>query len=67
VEGSGSDGGDDGDGGGDGGGGGDDGYEHTRQPEPMTLLSEDHWIDPGPKTKLEGPPDPEKAVTVPDG
>ena len=46
--------------GGDGGGGGGGGYEHTRQPEPVTLLSEDHWIVPEPKTKLEGPPpDPE--------
>ena len=31
------------------------------------MLSEDHWIVPGPKMKLEGPVDPEKAVNVPDG
>jgi hypothetical protein len=53
----------------DGGGGGDGGSEHTRQPELTTLLSEDHWIAPGPKMKLEGPsPSPElKLVNVPDG
>ena len=63
FEGGGGEGGGDGEGGGgdggDGGGGGG-GYEHTRQPEPVTLLSEDHWIVPEPKLKLEGPPpDPE--------
>jgi len=31
------------------------------------LPSEDHWIVPGPKIKLEGPLDPEKLVNVPDG
>ena len=31
------------------------------------LLSEDHWIVPGPNTKLEGPVPPLKAVHVPDG
>ena len=50
-----------GNGGGGGGGGGDggdggDGYEHTRQPVPVRLPSEDHWIVPGPKTKSLGPP-----------
>ena len=58
-------------GGGAGGGGGewlcDAGDEHTRQPEEVTLLSEDHWIVPGPNTKLEGPVPPLKAVNVPDG
>ena len=53
--------------GGEGGGAGGDGYEHTRQPEEVTLMSVDHWIDPGPKIKLEGPPPPWKAVNVPDG
>jgi hypothetical protein len=36
----------------------------------VTLLSEDHWIVPGPKMKLEGPLYilyPEKLVNVPDG
>ncbi len=55
-------------GGGDGGGGDGDGYEHTRQPLPYPPApSEDHWIVPGPKMKLEGPPPPENAVNVPDG
>jgi hypothetical protein len=62
--GNGGDGGDGGDGGGDGGGV----TEHTRQPELTTLLSVVHWIDPGPKMKLEGPLPPEKLVNVaPDG
>ena len=56
-----------GDGGGDGGDGGD-GYEHTRQPDLVEYQSsEDHWIVPGPKMKLEGPPPPMKPVNVPDG
>ena len=57
-----------GDGGGDGGGG-DGGARgtHTRQPEVVTERSVDHWIVPGPKMKLEGPPPPEKLVHVPDG
>jgi hypothetical protein len=60
-------GGDGGDGGGDGGDGGD-GYEHTRQPDLVEYQSsEDHWIVPGPKMKLEGPPPPMKPVNVPDG
>ena len=34
----------------------------------MTMLSVAHWIVPGPKMKLEGPPPiPEKLVNVPDG
>ena len=47
----------------------DAGDEHTRQPEEVTLESEDHWIVPGPKMKLEGPPPvPElKLINVPDG
>ncbi len=67
-DGGGGDGGGDG-GGGDGGGGdgGGDGYEHTRQPVKVKLASEDHWIVPGPKMKLEGPTTPEKLVNVPDG
>jgi hypothetical protein len=40
-----------------GGGGGAGGEEHTRQPPEVTELSEDHVIDPVPKTKLEGPKD----------
>ena len=50
-----------------GGGGGGDGYEHTRQPVEVSQLSDNHWIVPGPKMKLEGPPPPEKLVNVPDG
>jgi hypothetical protein len=66
-EGGGGDGGEGGGEGGDSGGAGGDGYEHTRQPEEVTLLSVVHWIVPGPKIKLEGPPPPWKAVNVPDG
>jgi hypothetical protein len=40
-----------------GAGGGAGGEEHTRQPPEVTELSEDHVIDPVPKTKLEGPKD----------
>ena len=54
-------------GGGGGGGDGGDGGEHTRQPVLVTLPSEDHWIVPGPKMNLEGPPPPEKLVNDPDG
>ena len=65
--GAGGEGGDGGGEGGEGGGAGGDGYEHTRQPEEVTLISVDHWIVPGPKTKFAGPPPPWKAVNVPDG
>ena len=57
-------------GGGDGGDGGD-GYEHTRQPVSEAVWSDHHWMVPGPKMKLDGPPPnplcPEKLVNVPDG
>ena len=33
----------------------------------MTLASEDQWIVPGPKMKLEGPVDPENHTNVPNG
>jgi len=50
-----------------GGSGGSGDNEHTRQPVEVELMSEDHWIVPGPKMKLEGPTPPEKLVGVPDG
>ena len=53
--------------GGNGGDGGGGGYEHTRQPEKATMLSEDHWIVPWPKMTLSGPLFPEKLINVPDG
>jgi hypothetical protein len=51
-----------------GGGGGAGGEEHTRQPPEVTELSEDHVIDPVPKTKSEGPKDspyPPKELVTP--